>query len=80
MTELIENKDLKFDLVFRLSWKLESVIYSNLFVGLGPFSALIHSQFPVGFFTGRNVRQELPKEISYTEIDQNRYYGFRLNE
>jgi len=87
--ELLTDKNLDFDAVFRLAWKIESVIHGGCASGTGSAVAMIDSIYPVLFFTERrfgdtaeNHLANFPTNISknYGILDKIKYFVARLEE
>ena len=68
--------DLKFDRVFRLAWKINSILHGKVYSTIRTFAPLVHSSFPI--FSGSN-RIHNQTDIN-NEIDHSKYWGGGLSE
>lgn len=87
--ELLTNKELNFDVVFRLAWKIESVIHGGCASGTGSAVAMIDSIYPVLYFTERrfgdaeqNQLANFPTNVAkdYGVLDRIKYFVARIEE
>lgn len=81
--ELLEQKNLLFDLVLKTAWKLEYFVYNGHFVSLGTLSALINSRYPLAVFVARDFEKEkqLTEPSRWLDyIDGLEGWGAKFNE
>jgi len=88
--ELIQKRG-DFNKIFRLAWKIESLIQGGNSSGGAPFCSLINSYFPIVLFSQKRTdmgelektdSEILPSDVSgnYDLIDRILYQGARLND
>jgi mevalonate kinase len=87
--ELLTKKNLDFDAIFRLAWKIESVIHGGCASGTGSAVAMIDSIYPVLYFTERrfgdaeqNHLANFPANVAknFEVLDKIKYFVARLEE
>lgn len=83
--DLINNKDLKFQEIHRLAWKIETVLDLFPVSGVRSFTSLIDSDYPIIYFTKKdsNKLDDINDLMAYTDlsnIDRTKYWGFRMGE
>ncbi|MFA6255525.1 MAG: hypothetical protein WC675_05940 [Patescibacteria group bacterium] len=87
--DLINNKDLGFDQVFRLAWKIESVTHADASSGAGIAGTMVDSFYPILYFSEKRFSDSLNNNLSkfpvnisadYGILDSIGYTVFRLNE
>lgn len=83
--DLINNKDLKFQEIHRLAWKIETVLDLFPVSGVRSFTSLIDGDYPIIYFTKKDsVKQDDINDLmAYTDlsnIDQTKYWAFRMGE
>ncbi|MFH1598092.1 MAG: hypothetical protein ABIB97_03390 [Patescibacteria group bacterium] len=87
--QLASDKKNKFDAIFRLAWKIESVFHADASSGHGPFSSLLDSTYPVVYFTeprsgdyDEHPWTRMPSNLkgNYDLLDDMQYWGYRMND
>ncbi len=66
LTTLTRKIDLKFDQVFRLSWKMNAIFHGNVSSGGSSFAPFIYTPFPVVYFSEK--RAEINDKENFSNI------------
>jgi len=86
---LITDDSLGFDKTFRFAWKLESVFHADASSGAGVAASIIHSIYPVLYFSEKrfgdqenNLLSKFPSNIAknYNVLDRIMYFFAKLDE
>lgn len=83
MPEIISNKNLKFDPIFRLSAKLRSIFhYDNVSSGASSFASLVATPFPIYYLSQPQKRKLWPTYWGrkFSHLDKLWYLGGRITE
>ncbi|MBU1148712.1 hypothetical protein KKI23_01340 [Patescibacteria group bacterium] len=87
--QLIKDPQYKFDPIFRLAWKIESVFHADASSGHGPFVSLINSTYPIIYFTEKRSGDydnhpwtRMPSNLMghYELLDDMQYWGYRMSD
>lgn len=75
----IENliKNEKFNKIFRLAWKIESVIHNGKSSGAGPFVSLVWSNYPIIFFS---EKRKINFQSESNDTDKIDFFAFSLDK